>query len=165
MDQELRRHVERLLEERTRREPVTGCLLWTGARLHAGYPVISYRGRRGLTVHRLVYECFHGPIKAGLFVCHHCDVRHCVEGTHLFVGTPKDNTHDAMNKARLDLHGLTSHGEAHHNVKITEEIVREIRRRMDGAPYGTQRRLARELGITEANVSLIVKRKAWRHVE
>jgi Asp-tRNA(Asn)/Glu-tRNA(Gln) amidotransferase B subunit len=47
---------------------------------------------------------------------------------------------------------------------FTADIVRNIRQRMTGAPRGTQRRLAREYGITEQNVSFIVKRKAWAHI-
>lgn len=53
-------------------------------------------------------------------------------------------------------------GEANHNAKLTEEIVREIRRlHMEGVSGVA---IAALFEITPANVSLIVRNRAWRHV-
>lgn len=41
-----------------------------------------------------------GAIPDGLFVCHRCDNKLCCDTEHMFLGTPKENTHDAIRKGR-----------------------------------------------------------------
>src|SRR3990167_3935921 len=80
-------------------EPMSGCWLWIGARTDKGYGTTGSPSR---LVHRVIYQLVSGsPIPPGMQVCHRCDVRCCVNPAHLFVGTAKDNTHDAMKKDRL----------------------------------------------------------------
>lgn len=77
-----------------------GCLEWTGTIGRAGYGQTSVRGIKKNT-HRLAWELFIGPIPNGLFVCHRCDNRKCVDINHLFLGTQRDNIQDAMRKGRM----------------------------------------------------------------
>ena len=66
----------------------------------ATYPHISNGQRGGTTGHRVVWEHHNGPIPDGLFVCHTCDNRWCVEIAHLWLGTHADNMRDMALKGR-----------------------------------------------------------------
>lgn len=76
------------------------CKLWGGYIDAGGY------GRRRANgkvqrVHRLAWIEAHGPIPPETpFVLHHCDVRHCYEVEHLWLGTHADNMADMVAKER-----------------------------------------------------------------
>jgi hypothetical protein len=79
--------------------PESGCLLWVGNTTPNGYGQMTIGGKK-IQVHRLSYEINGGDIPDGMLVCHHCDVRSCINPNHLFLGTHKDNTQDMMKKGR-----------------------------------------------------------------
>lgn len=49
-----------------------GCWHWTGVIDSKGYGHVGYKGRRGETVQRAVYDCFVGPIPDGHEIDHQC---------------------------------------------------------------------------------------------
>lgn len=53
-------------------------------------------------VARLVYQRRHGSIgDSRVLVCHKCDRGNCIEDTHHFLGSQKDNMKDAAVKGRI----------------------------------------------------------------
>lgn len=80
-------------------EPNSGCLLWTGAYNNSGYGKITHECRE-LSAHRVAWEMQNGPIPNGMMVCHHCDVRECINPAHLYLGTALENNRDAVRRGR-----------------------------------------------------------------
>jgi hypothetical protein len=79
----------------------TGCWEWQATKRNAfGYGVFSFKGKK-IDAHRFSYSYYKSEIPNGFFVCHKCDNPKCCNPDHLFLGTPKDNVHDAMAKGRM----------------------------------------------------------------
>ncbi len=87
----------------------SSCWLWTAYKLPGGYGMASHN-RQHILAHRVSYELTHGIIPDRLWVLHRCDNPSCVNPDHLFLGTAKDNTHDAIRKGRFKLKGGRKRG-------------------------------------------------------
>lgn len=142
------------LMARSKRNPDTGCLLWTGWLTDKGYGEIRV-GRKKKRVHRVTWELAHGPVPPGFLVCHTCDVPNCRELDHLFLGTPADNTADMMTKGRE----FRPYGELAASAKLTDGQVREIYIARE-----PQRTIAARYGIGKSTVGAIKRGEAWRHI-
>ena len=79
--------------------PESGCWLWLGAVDRYGYG--KSHGTDGWKpVPRLFYIAHVGQIPYGAQVCHKCDTPLCVNPSHLFLGTARDNAVDRERKRR-----------------------------------------------------------------
>lgn len=76
------------------------CWEWQGAISAKGYGRLTYNQKR-LSAHRVAYELYRGEIPNGFLVCHLCDNPRCCNPHHLWLGTAKENTQDAIAKGRL----------------------------------------------------------------
>lgn len=133
------------------------CWTWRGAFYRTGYAMFSWQGRNQ-RAHRLAWEWSNGrEIPAGLFCCHRCDNRACVNPAHLWIGTNSDNMRDCASKGRIWLQSNPlatclrrpgsprAFGEAHGMVKLRDSDVLELRRLAEqGVP---DRELAQRFSI------------------
>lgn len=101
----------------------------------------------------LVLESFVGPRPTGLEACHNNG-----DCTNDSIDNLRWDTHSA-NLLDRRRHGTNVQGEMVNTAKLTAENVLEIRR--IGKPL---KPLAIRFGVTETLVSLILKRKVWKHV-
>ena len=98
----------------------TECWLWCGCKDSSGYGIVRINKRK-FSAHRISYFLHFGGILSGMHICHRCDVPSCVNPSHLFEGTDKDNMADCAKKGRI------SHGEHKWNAKLTEKDIHKIR--------------------------------------
>jgi len=133
-----------------------------GTVLAGGYVRHGYRGvalqsddKRQVTVpvHLLIAKAFHGPKPDGA-VCRHLNGdKMDNRPANLAWGTA------AENYANRDAHGTTAKGTTHGCAKLTEEQVVAIR-----SSTAPQRALAKQYGVSQAQVSDIKLRKVWKHL-
>lgn len=136
------------------------CLLWTGALFRNGYGQINVNGKT-VGAHRVSYVLHHGlslDSIAGYCVCHRCDVRDCVEPTHLFLGTRATNNRDRDRKGRH----VACPGEKNGFSKLTHEQAAGALAAMLGGE--SQASVARRLKIHESTAHYILKGKLWKHL-
>jgi hypothetical protein len=136
-----------------------GCWWWLASRSPGQWQYgqfVAVRGMSPMRAHRYSFELAHGAIPPGLFVCHRCDNTLCVRPSHLFLGTPADNTHDAMRKGRMHK------GESSGRVKATAKDVMAMRRMWASGVDLVE--ISSRYGLTRSAVHNIVKGKTWRHL-
>lgn len=133
------------------------CWDWSGYVSETGYGRFTFRGK-DYQAHRLALIFTEGHDPDGLVALHDCDNRACVNPFHLRFATQAENIKDMWEKGR----GCC--GESVHNSKLTDDDVREIRRRYKKRIYGAPR-LAEEFGVSRTTIWKIVNGKKWTHVD
>lgn len=142
--------------------------LWTGPVDGKGYGLVRHGGRN-IFAHRISYELFVGPIPDGLIIRHKNDTPLDVNPHNLEVGTLVDNVRDRVERGRSARGALSPEafankprGAASGMSKLTDQKVQEIRRMY--ADGFSQAHIGKQFGISQVNVSCIVRRKTWAHV-
>ena len=133
------------------------CWLWKGGRVGRGYGAFKLDGHM-IQAHRVAWMLEHGPIGEGLYICHSCDVKLCVNPTHLFLGDNAVNQIDAVAKGIHHGHK----GELHPLHKLTVKDVQRLR--SERAEGKSARALAASFGLNVSYVYQIVNREVWREV-
>jgi predicted XRE-type DNA-binding protein len=137
---------------------VDSCWLWTGYTCGTSYGVFAIHGKN-YKAHRVSFFLANGYIDDELLVLHRCDVRRCVNPRHLFQGSPKENSQDAVRKGR----NAKIFGEQNGNRKLTEKQVAEIRR-MCRDRVMSQKAIAEHFGVCETTVYYIFHGERWKKV-
>ena len=155
------KHPHELFDERWSLDEATGCWLWTGAMFEEGYGHFSsrYLGRKWIEgAHRVSWQLHHGEIPDDLFVCHHCDTPRCVNPSHLFLGTSRENTHDAVKKNRMN----RAFGEKGNAVKIKADDVTDI---LWLSSLGVSaNEIAKSYAINGQSIRNIIRGITWGHL-
>ena len=140
---------------------VKSCWLWDGSRTEKGYGRFQVGGRVE-RAHRFAYELASGPIPEGMLVLHKCDNPPCVRPSHLFVGTPSDNTNDMLLRKGRWRRPRTLAGVRNHSARLNDDAVRDARARYaDGEAMAT---LASEHGVSISAMRRAVSGATWSHV-
>lgn len=137
--------------------PEAGCWLWDRHHHRQGYGWVRHEGRL-LLAHRASYEAFNGSIPPGLKVLHRCDTPECVNPSHLFLGTQRDNVADMHAKGR----DRKSRGEAHGRARLKEDDIRKIRARRASGEILIS--IGADYGINASYVKKICDGDLWKHV-
>ncbi|MGN8024721.1 HNH endonuclease [Microbacterium sp. 22242] len=137
---------ERFWSHVDRRGP-NDCWPWTRSRSSRGYGKFRV-GRQMRNASRVAYELVKGPLGSNE-ARHTCDNPPCCNPAHLLAGSHAANMRDMAERERS------------RTTRLTATQVREIRRRHAHESLVT---LAAEYGVTPSNVSLIVRRRTWKHL-
>jgi predicted XRE-type DNA-binding protein len=121
------------------------CWIWKAATTN-GYGVFHAFGES--KAHRVSYRYFVGDIPEGMVVCHTCDNPLCVNPTHLFLGTQRDNMQDMISKGR------------HCKQKLFAEDIESIRQLYAETDL-SQYKLAEMFGVSQNHICDIVNMKKW----
>jgi hypothetical protein len=133
-------------------EPITevGCWIWMGAVSNAGYGLCNSEKVKTASAHRVAYEAFIGKIPEGMVVAHACDNRLCVNPSHLWLATHKQNSQDMVKKSR------SAKGEKCGKSKLNNEQVEFIRQ-----SNLSHRKLGEMFNVSHVNIGYVKRGATW----
>lgn len=132
--------------------PPDECWRWNGCTDKDGYPLVMFRGK-SYRANRVALILAGRAASDDQMACHTCGNAWCVNPSHIYAGTAKENARDKI------AHGTHRAGRQCSAAKLTEADVIEIR-----ASSGTNAALSERFNISPSNISMIRRRKTWRHV-
>ena len=140
-------HQGSLADDPQARALLKQCWLWGGATNPSGYGTTTYGGKT-MGAHRVAWIVHNGPIPDGKFICHHCDVKRCINPSHLYAGTHRDNMDDAVERNRM------ASGIDQGSATLTDDEVAEIRSlAAKGIP---QRQLSHDFEVSQSTINRLV---------
>jgi hypothetical protein len=133
------------------------CWEWQGFRTSKGYGRFgdSRESSGYVYAHRYSSELATGKQPGSKHVLHHCDNPPCVNPAHLFLGTNRDNSRDAVNKGRIP------RGNNSAQAKLTEDQVVAIRH-LYSKGHVRYQDVADAYGVKKETIYAVVARRNWR---
>jgi hypothetical protein len=111
---------------------------------------------RTVHAHRVAWRLTHALEPTGP-VLHRCDNPPCCNPRHLYVGTPADNSADAVARQR------TPRGDRTRRAKLTWNQAREVR--LLAVQGISNCELGRRFGVSETAIRFVIIGKTWRPFE
>jgi len=149
---------------RVNKKNKNNCWEWTswktkGKWRYGIFQIHTKNQKMQIRAHRASWYYFYGVLPPlDMFVCHSCDNPSCVNPSHLFLGTPKDNTRDMVNKQR------SCTGSKNGKTKLNNEQVINIKKLLKDNKL-TQAEIAKIFKISQSTINQINKNKTWKHVK
>lgn len=125
---------------------------------YARVTLYTRNGKRNqhVWIHQAVAGAFLGPCPPGYQVNHRNGEKKDNTLPNLEYVTPSENQIHRSRVLRKNM------GETHHRAKLTEDLVREIRKAYK--PGMGYRNLARDYGVSESTITHVITRRVWAHV-
>jgi hypothetical protein len=139
------------------------CWIWMASGDRKGYGQMRV-GIKLLQAHRIAWVIKNGE-NTNLCVCHRCDNPACVNPSHLFLGSHKENMRDMAAKKRDGSHTKPEklcRGEDHGCTTLTSDQVIAIR--SPSSERFSQRQLAKQFNVSQSTIGNILRRYVWRHL-
>ena len=141
-------------------ERTTTCWLWKGERTERGYGKFRHAGKNK-RAHRVSWEMHYGPIPKGMCVLHSCDNPPCIRPKHLFLGTRKDNTWDAIRKGRATTTYMPGEGNRYAKLsRLNVLYMRKLRKLR-----WTYARIGAAFGVTESAADHAIRGITWSKID
>jgi len=137
-----------------------GC--WIYAKRPDRYGQITVGKGKVQTAHRFSYTLHKGEIAKGLFVCHKCDVRGCVNPEHLYAGTHEDNTRDIVERGRIAkntarvVRAVNADKRYRRGKKLYSDLENRMKEEYASGKF-TQIELAKRYRVSQATVSCTIR--------
>jgi len=134
----------------------SGCYEVTSHNCYSnGYFMFRLHGKKRYMHRHIFEECF-GEIPEGMYICHKCDNKTCINPEHLELGTPLKNAKDAVDR------GLYPKGSQKYNAKLTENDVVQIKKMLKNGVKNIE--ITNYFDVHRDTVSHIKRGKTWKHV-
>lgn len=136
-----------------------GCWLWNGYVNRDGYGMTSFNKKQHVLVHRLIFECYNGPIKKEDIIRHKCNKPSCCNPDHLLLGTVQDNVNDRVRENRSAI------GSRNNRAVLNEYDVYQILLGIENNKFNSIRQIVDEYSmITRKAIESLLKGESWMHV-
>ena len=169
-EEERLEHRKKRFMTRVRKDPETGCWIWTGQkdsskhgkkgnRRYGRFRTQTNKKIKNWRAHRWAAKHLGGMDIENKLVCHECDVPLCVNPEHLFIGTHWENMQDMASKGRRK--GICN-GSSHGRAKLTERDIPVIR---DLLAQGEMlKTVAERFGVAPETIGDIKHGRHWVHI-
>jgi len=133
-----------------------GCWKWKKVKEKDGYARVEIGKRKVKQAHIVSYLIHKGDIPKGMLVLHSCHCRDCTNPEHLHLGSHKQNMKEMVEANRQ------CKGSIHHNAKLMENDVVEIKKMLKNNKLGID--IAKKFNVSSTIISNIRLNKIWKHI-